>query len=110
MKKHILVLLALFVLVPFAQAMAQTQTPPAAPAPVVDAATAQFLATLAVGQAQAPSGLTPAPLFTTGCGNGPACPTGQICCFLCGAFPDGDPSGCYGCVTPVRPKGCPIVE
>jgi len=108
MKKPILVLLALLTLFPIAQAVAQT--PPAAPAPVVDAATAQFLATLAVGQTQAPSGLTPAPLFTTGCGNGPACPTGQICCFMCGAFPDGDPSGCYGCITPVRPKGCPIVE
>jgi len=105
MKKPVLILLALLTLVPFAQAMAQT---PAAPA--TDAATAQFLATLAGGQTQAPSDLTPAPLFTTGCGNGPACPTGQICCFMCGAFPDGDPSGCYSCITPVRPKGCPIVS
>jgi hypothetical protein len=114
MKKLALVLLALLALVPFAQAMAQTPAPaaPAKPtaAPVPDAATARFLATLAVPQAQAPSGLTPAPLLTTGCGNGPACSGGQICCFLCGAFPDGDPSGCYGCITPVSPKGCPIVE
>jgi hypothetical protein len=107
MKKPVLVLLALFVLIPFAQAVAQT---PPAPAPVTDAATAQFLATLAGGQTQAPSDLTPAPLFTTGCGNGPACSGGQICCFLCGAFPDGDPSGCYGCITPTGPKGCPPVE
>jgi hypothetical protein len=106
MKKSVRILLALLTLLPFAQAMAQTP----APAPVVDAATAQFLATLAVGQPQAPSGLTPAPLFTTGCGNGPACSGGQICCFMCGAFPDGDPSGCYSCVTPRPPKGCPIVE
>jgi hypothetical protein len=105
MKKPVLVLLALLALVPFAQAMAQT--PPAAP--VLDAATAQFLATLSGGQAQAPSDLTPAPLFTTGCGNGPSCPTGQICCFLCGAFPDGDPSGCWGCITPFRGK-CPPVQ
>ena len=110
MKKSVLVLLALLTLVPFAQAMAQTQTSSPAPAPVVDAATAQFLATLAGGQTQAPSGLTPAPLFKTGCGNGPACTGGQICCFMCGAFPDGDPSGCYGCITPVRPKGCPPVQ
>ena len=106
MKKPLLVLLALLALLPFAQAMAQT--PPAAP--VTDAATAQFLATLAGGQTQAPSDLTPAPLFTTGCGNGPACSGGQICCFLCGAFPDGDPSGCYGCITPTGPTGCPPVE
>jgi hypothetical protein len=104
MKKPVLVLLALFVLIPFAQAMAQTPA-----APVTDAATAQFLATLAGGQAQAPSNLTPAPLFETGCGNGPDCPTGQICCFLCGAFPDGDPSGCWGCITPLRGK-CPLVQ
>ena len=106
MKKPVLVFLVLLALVPFAQALAQT---PAA-APATDAATARFLATLAGGQAQAPSGLTPAPLFETGCGNGPACPTGQICCFLCGAFPDGDPSGCYGCITPVGRKGCPPVQ
>jgi hypothetical protein len=114
MKKLGLVLLALLALVPFAQALAQTPAPvaPVNPtvAPVPDAATARFLATLAVPQAQAPSDLTPAPLFTTGCGNGPACPTGQICCFLCGALPDGDPSGCYGCIMPVGRKGCPIVE
>jgi hypothetical protein len=106
MKKPVLVLLALFVLIPFAQALAQT---PAA-APVVDAATAQFLATLAGGQAQAPSDLTPAPLFKSGCSTDADCPTGQICCFLCGAFPDGDPSGCYGCITPWGRKGCPPVQ
>ena len=99
MKKTVLVLLALFALAPLA-ALAQT------PAPAPDPATARFLATLAAPQA--PADLMPAPLFETGCGNGPACPTGQICCFLCGAFPDGDPSGCYGCVTPVRGR-CPIV-
>jgi hypothetical protein len=109
MKKPVLVLLALLTLLPFAQAMAQT--PPTAPAPVTDAATAQFLATLAGPQAQAPSDLTPAPLFKTGCGNGPACPAGQICCFLCGTIPDdGDTSGCYGCITPWGPKGCPPVQ
>jgi hypothetical protein len=105
MKKPVLVLLALLALVPFAQAMAQT--PPAAPAPVVDAATAQFLATLASPQAQAPSDLTPAPLFTSGCGTGPACPTSKLCCNVCGADP-GDPSSCLRCVTPVRGR-CPLV-
>src|SRR5436305_383677 len=108
MKKHILVLLALFVLVPFAQAMAQTQTPAPAPAPVVDAATAQFLATLAVGQTQAPGDLTPSPLFVqSGCGTGPACPTGQLCCNMCGAD-IGDPNSCLRCVTPTRGR-CPLV-
>ena len=98
MKKTVLVLLALFALAPLA-ALAQT------PAPAPDAATAQFLATLAP-QVQAPADLVPAPLFEVGCGT---CPTGQICCFMCGAFPDGDPSGCYACVTPVRGR-CPIVS
>jgi hypothetical protein len=102
MKKPVLVLLALFVLIPFAQAVAQT---PPAPAPVTDAATAQFLATLAGGQAQAPADLTPAPLFMSNCGNGPACGTGQLCCFTCGAPPpDDDTSICYNCITGTR---CP---
>jgi len=101
MKKPVLVLLALFVLIPFAQVLAQTPA-----TPVTDAATAQFLATLAGGQAQAPSDLTPAPLFVqTGCGNGPACGTGQLCCFTCGAPPpDDDTSICYNCITVTR---CP---
>jgi hypothetical protein len=104
MKKTVLVLLALFALVPLA-AMAQTPSP--APAP--DAATARFLATLAAPQPQTPNGLTPAPLFETDCGNGPACPTGELCCFLCGNPPaDGDLSGCYGCVTPYKGR-CPMV-
>ena len=103
MKKPLLVLLALLALPPFAQAMAQT--PPAAP--VTDAATAQFLATLAVGQTQAPGDLAPAPTFMTGCGNGPACPTGQLCCNMCGAD-IGDPNSCLRCVTPTRGR-CPLV-
>jgi hypothetical protein len=101
MKKIVFVLLALFALVPLA-AMAQT------PAPAPDASTARFLATLAAPQAPAPSDLTPAPLFQTGCGNGPACPTGQLCCFMCGNPPDGDTSGCYACVTPYKGR-CPLV-
>ena len=105
MKKLVLVLLALLALAPFAQVLAQT--PPAAPAPVTDAATAQFLATLAGPQAQAPSDLTPAPLFNTTCGNGAGCPTGQLCCFVCGNPPaDGDLSGCYSCLQVTR---CPKV-
>ena len=111
MKKPVLVLLVLLALLPCAQLLAQTPAavPPAksATAPAPDLA--RFLATLSGGQAQAPTDLVPAPSFMTGCGNGPACPSGQICCFLCGNPPDGDTSGCYGCVTPVRPKGCPLV-
>jgi hypothetical protein len=102
MKKPVLVLLALLALVPFAQAMAQTPA-----APVTDAATAQFLATLAGGQTQAPGDLAPAPTFMTGCGNGPACPTGQLCCNMCGAD-IGDPNSCLQCVTPIRGR-CPLV-
>jgi len=103
MKKPILVLLALLALVPFAQAMAQTPA-----APVTDAATAQFLATLAGGQTQAPGDLTPSPLFVqSGCGTGPACPTGQLCCNMCGAD-IGDPNSCLRCVTPFRGR-CPLV-
>ena len=102
MKKTVLVLLTLLALIPFAQSMAQT---PPAPAPTPGAATARFLATLASPQAQAPSDLMPAPLFETGCGNGPACPTGHLCCFLCGNPPaDEDISVCYGCVEGTR---CP---
>jgi hypothetical protein len=106
MKKPVLVLLALFVLIPLAQAMAQT--PPAAPAPVVDAATAQFLATLAGGQIQVSTNPTPAPLLETGCSTDADCPTGQICCFLCGNPPD-DGSSCKACTTPFRGR-CPIVD
>ena len=103
MKKLVLVLLTLFALAPFARAMAQTPV-----APVTDAATAQFLATLASPQVQAPADLTPTPLFTqTGCGTGPACPTGQLCCNMCGAD-IGDPNSCLRCVTPVRGR-CPLV-
>ena len=103
MKKTVLVLLALLALAPFA-ALAQT---PQAPAP--DPAAARFLATLAP-PAPAPGDLTPSPLFLqTGCGNGPACPTGELCCFLCGNPPaEGDLSGCYGCVTPYKGR-CPMV-
>ncbi|HEX4964565.1 MAG TPA: hypothetical protein VF173_27360 [Thermoanaerobaculia bacterium] len=114
MKKPVLVLLALLVLLPFAQLMAQTPSaavPPAksATAPAPDLA--QFLATLSDGQSQAPKAPTdrvPTPLFMTGC-NTTGCPAGQICCFLCGNPPEGDDSGCWGCVTPRKPRGCPLV-
>jgi len=111
MKKPVLVLLVLLALLPCAQLLAQT--PPAAVPPTNSATApapdlAQFLATLSDGQPQAPSDLVPAPLFKTGC-NTTGCPSGQICCFLCGNPPDGDTSGCYGCVTPRKPKGCPLV-
>jgi hypothetical protein len=113
MKKPILVLLALLFLLPFAQSVAQTPpaavpaaNPAAAPAP--DAAAQQFLATLSSGQAQTPNDLMPAPSFMASCGNGPQCPTGQLCCNLCGNPPDGGGS-CLGCVTPIRGR-CPLIE
>jgi hypothetical protein len=103
MKKHVLALLALLALLPCAQAMAQ-----APPAPVPD--TAQFLATLSAGggaPAQAPNDLTPAPLFRTGCSLTSDCPTGQLCCNVCGN-PPADGGSCRACVTPIRGR-CPLV-
>ena len=109
MKKPLLVLLALLALVPAAQLMAQT--PPVAVPPVNGAAAAapdvaQFLATLSGKQTKAPSDLVPAPMFMTGCD--PACPTGEICCNLCGNPPD-DGGSCLGCTVPWHGKCPPIV-
>ncbi len=107
MKKPVLVLLALLSLVPFAQSMAQTP-PAAAPAPD---SVARFLATLSGGQTQTPNDLVPAPSFMTGCTSNDQCPTGEICCFLCGN-PPADPEdygSCRGCVPPVKGGGCPQV-
>lgn len=114
MKKHVLVLLTLLALISSVQLMAQepAQVPPAAPSPAKGAAAqapvvAQFLETLSCEQPEAPSDLVPAPSFLTGCTSNDDCPTGQLCCNLCGAFPD-DGIGCMGCVEPVR-KRCPLV-
>jgi hypothetical protein len=109
MKKPVLVLLALLALIPFAQLMAQTPpvaVPPAnsAAAPAPDAA--QFLATLG-SQTQAPSDLVPTPSFMTGCTTSSQCPTGQLCCNVCGNPPD-DGGSCRACVTPVRGR-CPLI-
>ena len=101
MKKPVLVFLALLALIPCAQLMAQAP-PAAAPAPDVE----QFLATLSDGQTQAPSDLAPAPSFMTNCTSSSQCPTGKICCNLCGNPPD--EGSCMFCVTPVR-GGCPHV-
>jgi len=108
MKKPVLVLLALLSLVPFARSMAQT--PPAA-APAPDAATARFLATLAGEQTQPLNDLVPAPSFMTGCTSNDQCPTGEICCFLCGNPPADEEAynSCRGCVPPVKGGGCPQV-
>jgi hypothetical protein len=109
MKKSILVLLALLAFVPLASAMAQTPAvavPPAQSATVTDAATAQFLATLSTAPSPAPNGLTPAPSFMTGCTSSAQCPTGQLCCNLCGNSPDG--VSCRGCTTPIRGH-CPLI-
>lgn len=114
MKKPVFVLLALLFLLPFAQSMAQTP-PAAAPAsppaaiPAPDAATQQFLATLSGQQAQTPNDLTPTPDFMTGCTSNYECPTGQICCYLCGNPPEGDDSGCRACIEPSYKGGCPLV-
>lgn len=96
MKKPALVLLAIL---PFAQSMAQTP-------PVPD--TAQFLATLSAGQTQTPNDLAPAPSFMTSCTSSAQCPTGQLCCNVCGNPPD-DGGSCRACVTPIRGR-CPLIE
>ena len=101
MKKPVLVLLALLSVLPFAQAMAQT--PPASPVPD----TAQFLATLADGQAPASSDLTPAPSFMASCTSTDQCPTGQLCCWVCGNPPLSGGT-CKACVTPIKGR-CPLV-
>jgi hypothetical protein len=111
MKKPVLVLLALLSLLPFAQSMAQTPqmaAPPANPtaASAPDAA-AQFLATLS--GAQTPNDLTPAPSFMTGCTSNAQCPTGQLCCNVCGFLPaKGTSLNCMACVTPINGH-CPRV-
>jgi hypothetical protein len=94
MKQLVLVLV---LLMPVAPALAQT---PAAAAPVPDSVT-DFLVTLSGAPA-------PVPNFLTGCTSNYQCPTGQICCYLCGNPPEGDDSGCRQCTTPVR-GGCPMV-
>ena len=100
MRKPVLALLAFLFLFSFTQSMAQT----AASAPDT---TAEFLAALSAGQPQIPDDQVPAPLFMTGCSS--PCGTGEICCYLCGNPPEGDDSGCWGCVTPVKGGGCPQV-
>jgi hypothetical protein len=111
MKKLILALLALLALIPGSPLLAQT--PPAAlssataatvaPAPDV----AQFLATLPGAKPQAPLGSVPAPLFMASCTSNAQCPTGQLCCNVCGTPPD-DGSSCRACVKPLRGR-CPLV-
>jgi hypothetical protein len=119
MKKPVLVLLALLSLIPVAQSGAQTPAaaasasnraanPAASPAPD---SVARFLATLSGGQTQTPNDLAPAPSFMTGCTSNDQCPTGEICCFLCGN-PPADPEdygNCRGCVPPVKGGYCPQV-
>lgn len=79
MKRPVLVLLALLSLVSFAQSMAQIPN-------------------------------DPAPAFSSGtvCTSNYQCPTGELCCYMCGNPPEGDDSFCRICVTPVRGR-CPMV-
>jgi hypothetical protein len=91
----VLVLLALFVLVPCTESVAQT--PPAAAAPVA-MNTTDFLATLSAEV------LPPSPTFlaTTSCTTNADCPTGKLCCYPCGI------DGCERrCLTPLRGR-CPL--
>jgi hypothetical protein len=100
----VLVLLALLACTP---CMAQTLPAPTPSAGAVTAApiptdTADFLATLSGGQSKAPSDLTPAPSFMTGCTSNDQCPAGQLCCYPCGI------DGCSNmCITAVKGR-CPL--
>lgn len=98
----VLVLLALFVLIPCTPSVAETPSMATAPAVM---STADFLAILSVGQGSAPGTelLPPAPNFlSTICTSNADCPTGQLCCYPCGI------DGCdWVCMTPVR-KRCPF--
>ncbi len=98
--------LVLFALLAFCSGtQGNTQTLPApllaatsltTPTPVPPA-TADFLATLAVGQAATPRDQAPAPAFMTGCTSNAQCPTGTLCCYPCGI------DGCTNmCITPVK--------
>ena len=106
MKKPVLAFLAVLTLFSFTQSMAQTLPVENPAAASVSDATAKFLATLSGGQPQISDDQMPAPLFMTGCSS--RCARGEICCYLCGNPPEGDDSGCWGCVTPVK-GGCPQV-
>jgi len=107
MKKSVLVLLALLTIVPLVQATAQmpVAAPPASSAQATT--TAQFLETLVNPPVKMPNDLPPAPLFRTDCTSSANCPTGQLCCNVCGN-PPADGGSCRACVTPVRGR-CPLV-
>jgi hypothetical protein len=110
MKRSLLVFLAVLALGSLTPLLAQAPpaaAPAAPPAAVPAPGLEQFLVTLSGAPVQAPGDGVPAPTFRTGCNTNADCPTGQLCCWLCGNPPD-DGSSCKGCVTPTR-KGCPMV-
>jgi hypothetical protein len=89
----------------FTVAAGNAQAPAATPQ-VVPATTAEFLATLADGQSDAPEieDLLPAPKFlSTVCSDDSQCPTGQKCCYPCG-IPDCE----FVCMEVVRNR-CPLI-
>jgi|GEM_PF-846022 len=110
MKKHVLVLLALLALIPFTQLMAQEPPPAQLPAQEMAAPApdgTQCVATPSDEQAQVPSDLVSDSLSGTVCSSNSECPTGQLCCNICGALPF-DGSSCMRCVQPFM-KRCPLV-
>lgn len=80
LKSLVLLLTVLFALFVAAQAGAQTQPVPTAPA----MSAADFLATLAAVPASGQDGLTPSPVLASGCTSSDQCPKGQLCCLACG--------------------------
>jgi len=99
LRSLVLLLTVLFALFVAAQAGAQTQPAPAAPA----MSTADFLASLSAVPAGGQDGLPPSPVLDSGCTSSSQCPKGQLCCLACGY------AGCetYACFVPMNGH-CPL--
>lgn len=81
---------------------AAARTSPACASP----AAAELLASLAAGQGDAGTAELPAPglpFLAAGCTSSSQCPTGKLCCSLCGT----ECGGSRGCVTPINGH-CPL--
>ncbi len=99
----VLLLLALLAVFAAVQGMAQAQPASAMPRTLqAPASTADFLATLSA-PAGGQDGLTPSPVFDSGCTSSAQCPKGQLCCLACGY------AGCetHACFVPMNGH-CPF--
>ena len=99
----VLLLLALLAVFAALQGMAQTPAVSAGPRTLqAPASTADFLAALSA-PASGQDGLTPSPVFDSGCTSSAQCPKGQLCCLACGY------AGCetHACFVPMNGH-CPF--